>query len=494
MSKNPVDVDQNITLTHIRMHLYFSGIGGAGLSPLALLALDCGYQVSGSDAVLSLGTQAVQARGISITIGQSYQEIQSLHARQPIDWLVVTSALPPNHPHLVFAKENNIKLSKRHELINLVLSTQNLKMIAVAGTHGKTTTTGMLVWLFQQLGIPVSYAIGSNISFGASAAYQSGSRYFVYEADEFDRNFLNFQPYVSLVTSLDYDHADTYPTRESYLQAFADFIQNTQLNCHLYTDNPILSSQLADSLPTDILKTKIITHNPQSPESSTLSRNTHLQLPGKHNRANAYLALMTAWQVFTSDPESRTSSPQLSGINLSSTDPVQVLAPIFNSFPGTERRFQKLIPNLYTDYAHHPVEIAATLQLAKEVSGRQGNPKVVVVYQPHQNLRQHALDVRQGYKNCFQAADHIFWLPTYLSRENPDLPILSPAELVAELTDFQAINFNQYLSKPDRHLDLVQLDAQLAQAISHHLDQQHLVVCMGAGDIDSWIRKIFCPS
>src|SRR5690606_5798559 len=109
-----------------------------------------------------------------------------------------------------------IKVAKRDELLARILHEKNLKLIAVAGTHGKTTTTGMMVWLLQQLGVPVSYSVGSTLSFGPSGKFDPKSEYFVYECDEFDRNFLHFHPYLSLITSVGYDHPDIYPTPENY--------------------------------------------------------------------------------------------------------------------------------------------------------------------------------------------------------------------------------------------------------------------------------------
>jgi UDP-N-acetylmuramate--alanine ligase len=210
------------------MHIYFSGIGGSGLSPLANLALDCGFEVSGSDREDSQNLEDLKNRGAKITIGQSTQEIEQTYQNQPFDWIVITSALSADHPHKLFAEQNQLKITKRHELINFILQEKNLKLIAVAGTHGKTTTTGMLVWIFKQLRIPVSYLIGTNISYGRSGEYAPDSQYFVYECDEFDRNMLHFKPFLSVVPSLDYDHPDTYKTEKDYCESFIQFFSQSQ--------------------------------------------------------------------------------------------------------------------------------------------------------------------------------------------------------------------------------------------------------------------------
>ena len=153
------------------MNIYFSGVGGVGIGPLALLARDLGYDVVGSDFVKSPYTDVIEAAGIPVYFEQTRNTIAKRHALQPIDWYIHTAALPLDNPELAFAHEHGIRTSKRDEFINKVIDEHKLKLIAVAGTHGKTNTTGMLIWAFKQLGIPVSYLIGTNISFGASGHY-----------------------------------------------------------------------------------------------------------------------------------------------------------------------------------------------------------------------------------------------------------------------------------------------------------------------------------
>lgn len=152
------------------MHIYFSGIGGAGISSLALMAKQAGYEVSGSDKQDNHNLHYLREKGVINThIGQSWDQIDKVHAAKPIDWFVYSSALPMEQPdadELRFCKEKNIKATKRDEFLNQLLEKKGLKMIAVAGTHGKTTTTAMAVWLFKELGVPVSYSVAGNISFG----------------------------------------------------------------------------------------------------------------------------------------------------------------------------------------------------------------------------------------------------------------------------------------------------------------------------------------
>jgi len=413
------------------MNIYFAGIGGVGIGPLAEIALDAGYKVQGSDKNESPLTRTLQARGVAISLSQDGEFLEAVHSETPIDLFVHTSALPPDHPELLLAKQLGIKTAKRDELLAHIIQEKNLKLIAVSGTHGKTTTTSMLIWAFKQLGVPVSYSVGTTLSFGQSGAYDSASEYFVYECDEFDRNFLHFSPYLSLITSLDYDHPDTYPTPEEYTAAFREFLSKSRHAILWKTDNTELGATAENAW---VLGDDEV---------------AQLHLPGAHNRRNGTLALKA-----------------LEYLHLANTG---MATAALESFPGSSRRFERLTDNLYSDYGHHPVEIAATLQLARELSDH-----VVLAYQPHQNVRQH--EIKNQYTDCFELADTVYWLPTYLSREDPALPILTPEELSAKVTN-----------KANVHS--AELNDDLWQAIRQARGEGKLVLLMGAGTIDGWARQ-----
>jgi UDP-N-acetylmuramate--alanine ligase len=446
----------------MKTHLYFSGIGGTGLSALAHLALDCGYIVSGSDNQESQNVTDLRSRGCNINIGQSLEEIKALYEVSKIDELIITSALPHDHPHLLFAKDNNIKVSKRHELINQILKEKNLRLIAIAGTHGKTTTTGLAVWVFKQLQIPISYLIGTNVSYGRSGEFAFGSQYFIYECDEFDRNFLNFTPYISLIPSLDYDHPDTYPTQKDYMESFVQFFDQSQ-NVLAWQDvetniNTVLN--LTNMSLKNMLKDKEIYFLDEKAENNQMYYQdaNWVKLPGIHLRKNATLVIVMLAMFFKEVDQNKV---------------FKALA----EFPGTERRFEKVGPNLYSDYAHHPTEIRATIQLAREllIDGQ----KLVIVYQPHQNIRQHQKDIQDGYKTCFELVDEVIWLPTYLSREYSDLAILTSQEILS-LSGLEN----------DPKFIIGDFDIATSVRIKNHLGKGDLVLCMGAGSIDNWVRQL----
>jgi UDP-N-acetylmuramate--alanine ligase len=428
------------------MHIYFSGIGGTGLGPLALIAKQAGFTVSGSDKQHSHYIDYLRTKGIeNIHINQTYNEIAAVHTRQPIDWFVYTTAVTSEQQdpdELRFCKEHHIRISKRDELLNHILTEKNLKLIAIAGTHGKTTTTAMAVWLFQQLSIPVSYSIGAKTPFSDMGLFDPNSEYFVYEADEYARNFLAFHPYMSLVTGVDWDHPDIYPTREEYDQAFRNFIAQSAWNIVWEEDITKLGLTSVEHLQrisiTDDLLNK-------------------LTLPGIVNRKDALQVIYAVHKI--------------------TNQPTDILIGHMNHFPGVSRRFEQIIPGLYTDYAHTPPKIRGALQVAKEVAGE----NVVVVYEGLHNTRQHF--IKKELVHMFDDVKQLYIVPSYLAREDPNLALLTPDDLRNLLS-----NDTQAKTTPS------QLDGALQQAIKSHLKNGELVLCLTAGggnSLDEWLRKEF---
>jgi UDP-N-acetylmuramate--alanine ligase len=421
------------------MHIYFSGIGGAGIGPLALIAHQAGYTVSGSDKKESQYTKYLQKHGIELHIGQEYEQIKQIHTTNPIDWLVMSSAIlleNPSHPELVFAKEYDIKISKRDELLNLILTEKNLKLIAVAGTHGKTTATAMLIWACQKLGLPVSYSVGAKTSFADMGHFDPKSHYFLYECDEFDRNFLQFSPLVSIITVVDWDHHDIFETRQSYKDAFRQFIDQSDQTVLFERDASYLE------LEDDASVTRI-------DQNDTLL--STIELAGQHNRQNALVVA--------------------NGLSHIIDTPLESILAQLSTFPGSERRFEKLAPNVYTDYAHTPEEISATLQLAEEISD-----SVVVVYEPLTNKRQHFM--KDMYSAVFQSAKKVYWLPSYLAREDPAQHVLTPEELIAHLS-------------AETHAEATDLNDTLFKKIEEHAANGDLVLCLAGGggnSLDEFLR------
>ncbi len=430
------------------MHIYFSGIGGAGIGPLAEIAMQAGYSVSGSDKRQSSYISALKRAGITnIAIDQSYEHIAQVHAAQPIDWFVYSSALvfeQPDAPELKFARDQHIRATKRDELINEVVTSKNLKMVAIAGTHGKTTTTAMIVWLCKQLGLNISYLLPAKTSFGPMGQYLSDSEYFIIEADEFDRNFLHFKPWLSVISGVSWDHHEIFPTRDDYKQAFLDFIHQSRHSLIWQDDAMYLGLGQA--------QTNITV---QSPDIKTIQAIT---LKGFYNR-------LDAWQA-------------VSALNMmTKTDQAKLMQSI-NLFPGLSRRMEQLLPGLYTDYAHTPEKIRGVMSVAKEMAA-ESKQNIIVVYEPLTDRRQHYM--LNDYRDCFDGATQVYWLPSYLAREDPNQRILPPSELIAHLSD-------PTIAQPAERSD------GLRRTIEAHLEKGDLVVGIagGGGDsLDDWLRDNF---
>ncbi len=426
------------------MHIFFSGIGGGGIGPLALIARQAGYEVSGSDKQQSAYTESLKKEGIDVQIGQTTEAIADLHARKPIDWLVYSSAIPkenPEHPELVFAEQHGIKHSKRDDLLNEILTAKKLKLMAIAGTHGKSTTTAMVIWLFHQASIPISYSVGAKIPFGPMGQYIANTEYFVYEADEFDRNFLSFHPYLSLITGVAWDHHEIFPTREDYNKAFTDFIGQSGWSILWREDGKALDLRASDQL------------------SVLEEHDAHIKkivLPGLENRQDAWQAVQAVHQL--------------------TKLPLDDLIASINQFPGLKQRMELLAPNLYTNYAHTPEKIMGGMHAALDIAkGKHQN--VVVIYEPLTNRRQHY--IKDQYTNSFDGAKKIYWIPTYLAREDPNLPVLQPRDLIP------------YLDDPSL-AQAAELNDDLLQTIHTHIKNGDMVVAMGAsggGSLDEWLRE-----
>lgn len=429
------------------MHIYFSGIGGAGIGPLAQIAHQAGYTVSGSDKQDSQYISYLRAHGVTnIHIGQSADNIAEVHATEPIDWFVYTSALPlenPNAPELVFCRDQAIKTSKRDELLNQILSDKDLELIAIAGTHGKTTTTALTTWLFTQLGEPVSYLLPAKTSFAEMGNYDPTSKYFLYEADEFDRNFLAYEPSISLITGVSWDHHEIFPTREDYQAAFCEFIDQSDTVFLWQDDADYLNLASNDTL------------NMLSVDDPHL---LDIKLLGFYNRLDAWLAIQAVHRV---------------------TDaPLEQLIELANGFPGLSRRMERIAPNLYSDYAHTPEKIRGAMSVASEMAAETGQ-KLVIVYEPLTNRRQHYM--LDDYKDCFDGAAHVYWIPSYLAREDDTQCIIPPSELISHL-DNPSIATAQ------------ERDDELKSIIRKHLDDGDMVVGMAGGggnSLDDWLRQNF---
>ena len=403
------------------------------MGPLALMAKGAGLTVYGSDLTSGPVTNELVNNGIKICLGDQDGEFLKARAKNDgVDWFVYTSALPANHPELLMAKKLGLKISKRDELLNYLIKKLKLKLIAVAGTHGKTTTTAMIVWMAKQLGIPMSYIIGTTLPFAEAGHYDPDSRYFVYEADEYDRNFLAFHPWLAVIPMVSYDHPDIYPTVEDYQAAFQKFEEQSENVIH------------GDGI------------------------DSKLTLAGEARRFDATLALDVIERIM----------PKPKGLMKIPGRQRKKLVELMNEFPGVGRRFEQISEGYYSDYAHHPEEVAATVEIAIEEAERRGLKGVVAVYEPHQNSRQ--IELVDRYKDVFQGLTRLYWVPTYLTRENPKLEVIQPKQFIDGLTNKKVA-------------EVAELNEDLATKLVDWHKKGYLVLLMSAGPADIWMRRVVFP-
>jgi UDP-N-acetylmuramate--alanine ligase len=387
--------------------VHFTGIGGSGMSGIARLFLGAGHTVTGSDRSENHNTEALRALGATVSIGHAAENLGDADA------LVFTGALWPDNPEYLLAVERGIPVLHRSQALAWLINSQRL--IAVAGAHGKTTSTGMIVTALLGVGADPSFVNGGVIqSLGVSSARGSGEL-FVVEADESDGSFLLYDTAVALVTNVDADHLDHYGSHEAFDEAFVEFTDKASELVVISSDDPgairvtgALRARSADKriltfgtdAAADVRLHSVVT---DGPVAFTVSWNgtdyaAQLRVPGVHNALNAAGAFAV-----------------LVGLGF---EPEAALAGI-ETFGGTERRFELhgvvRGVSVYDDYAHHPTEVAAALSAARSVLG---DGRLIAIHQPHLYSRTALMagDFARVYE---ELADETIVLDVYGAREDP---------------------------------------------------------------------------
>ena len=402
-----------------RIHLI--GIGGTGISSIARVLLEKGYTVTGSDRLLSPLALDLEIRGAHVYEGHDPKNITGA------DVVVRSSAIPDSNVEVIAARQAGIPVLKRSEFLGSLLAGHT--GIAVAGSHGKTTTTALLAFSLNRLGLDPSYIIGGVSKDLSGNAHAGKGNYFVVEADEYDRMFLGLHPGVIVLTNVEYDHPDCYPTPADYLQAFVDFIKTLTPNglliaCADYPRSTALvrskpeSAQaftygLSDASDLQAIRVKTNQNGGFDFDVTFLNSplcHVSLQIPGEHNVRNCLAVLAT----------------------LHSLDiPVVEAARAMSQFTGIGRRFEVIGEvggiTIIDDYAHHPSKIQATLSAARS---RYPGRRLVAVWQPHTYSRTKALAT--DFINSFANADVTVVTEVYPARE--PVEVFSSAELVQKMT------------------------------------------------------------
>lgn len=405
------------------MRVHLIGIGGIGLSAIARVLHGRGYTVTGSDLEPSTLTRALASEGIRVFAGHRGENVAGAdETEEGAQVLVIaSSAVPDDNPEVIEARRRGYSVVKRQEILNEL--TEGKTTIAVAGTHGKTTTSAMIAWILTEAGLDPTFIVGGILqNMGVNARAGTGA-HFVIEADEYDRAFLGLSPHVAVVTIIEHDHPDCYPTFEDYRTAFAEFASLIQDDGLLVAswDDPVARAIAEEQRDAgtevilygtndgaDVMSTSMRPNSAggmdflAAGERATLGW-VRLQVPGRHNVLNALAALATVRHL---------------GV------PFGLARGALKSFRGVGRRFEiKGVADgvvVVDDYAHHPTQIQATLETARRRFPRR---PLWAVWQPHTYSRTKAL--LPAFAESFAAADHVLVLPIYAARESDSLGISS---------------------------------------------------------------------
>jgi UDP-N-acetylmuramate--alanine ligase len=400
--------DPNLTLPDELGKLHFVGIGGSGMSGIARLFLEAGYTVTGSDVRHSANIDTLRGLGVTITVGHDAANVGDA------DTLVVTGALWQDNPEYQLALAKGLPVLHRSQALAWLI--KRSRLVAVAGAHGKTTSTGMIITGLLGLGEDPSFVNGGVIASLGKSSQTGTGELFVVEADESDGSFLLYDTAVALITNVDPDHLDHYGSLEAFEDAFVTFAREADEFVVVSSDDPgavHVTRRLREEAPDKRIVTfgeaedaevrvhSIVTDGPVSFVLRYRGEDyaARLRVPGRHNAINAGGAFAV-----------------LTGLGF---DPAAALAAIAE-FGGTERRFELHGTvggvSVYDDYAHHPTEVAAALSAARTVVG---DGRIIAVHQPHLYSRTR-LFAREFAETLEQYADETVVLDVYGAREDPE--------------------------------------------------------------------------
>jgi UDP-N-acetylmuramate--alanine ligase len=446
--------------------VHFVGIGGIGMSGIAEVLCNLGYTVTGSDVSDSANVKRLRDKGIKVAIGHRAENIDGA------DVVVVSSAIKRDNPELAAARAKRLPVVRRAEMLAELMRLKSC--VAIAGTHGKTTTTSLVASLLDAGGLDPTVINGGIINAYGTNARLGGGDWMVVEADESDGTFLKLPADIAIVTNVDPEHLDHFKTFEAVQDAFRAFVENIPFYgfAVMCSDHPVVQTLVGK-----LEDRRVLTYglNPQADvRLSDLDhrdgrshfavsfrdrdgRTTHeiadlaLPMPGRHNALNATAAIAVAHQLGIQD---------------------DVIRAALSKFGGVKRRFTRVGEwngaIIIDDYGHHPVEIAAVLRAARESAKR----KVIAVMQPHRYTRLH--DLFEQFCTCFNDADTVIIAPVYPAGEAP----IAGADRDSLVAGLRAHGHRQAIPLPGPE--------NLAGMIRELAKPGDYVVCLGAGSITQW--------
>jgi len=449
--------------------IHFIGIGGIGMSGIAEIMHNLGYKVQGSDLSLNNNTKRLELMGIKVFAGHEAHNISN------VSYVVVSSAIQNDNPEVQEAISKKIPVIKRAEMLAELM---RLKCsVAVSGSHGKTTTTSLVACMFESAGLAPTVINGGIINKKMTNAYVGSGDYLIAEADESDATFIKIPSTIAVITNIDPEHMDFYKDFDSLIAAFKRFITNLPFYGFgvLCVDHPVVRT-----LAEEITERRIITYGIESAdahirayniksdtksssfdveinlpniEGTTIIEQISIPTPGKHNVLNSLAAIAIGAELDFG---------------------IKAIKNGFKHFEGVKRRFTKVCEyngaEIIDDYAHHPVEIKATLATAKSIAEKRKS-KVIAIFQPHRYSRVH--DLFDDFTTCFTDADKIYMLDIYGAGEDKIEGITSSALIEKMVSSGTSVKF---IANHEDIASIIRADAKNGD----------LVLMMGAGSISSW--------
>ncbi|MEJ7934017.1 UDP-N-acetylmuramate--L-alanine ligase [Sphingobium sp. AN558] len=449
--------------------IHFIGIGGIGMSGIAEVMHNLGYKVQGSDVAEGYVVEGLRAKGIAVMIGHRAENLGDAAV------VVTSTAIKRGNPEVELALENRVPVIRRAEMLAELMRLKST--VAIAGTHGKTTTTSMVAALLDAGGVDPTVINGGIINSYGSNARLGNSDWMVVEADESDGSFLRLDGTIAVVTNIDPEHLDHYGSFDRVKDAFVEFVGNVPfygaaLLCLDHPEVQAILPRVQDrrivtygfSAQADIRGENVVSFpggnrfDVQIRERDGSTRRIEgieMPMPGRHNVLNAMAAIGVALHMGIEDATIQTG---------------------FAKFGGVKRRFTKVgeipagagIATVIDDYGHHPVEIKAVLAAARE--GARG--RVIAVVQPHRFTR--LRDLMDDFQQAFNDADVVFAAPVYTAGEQP-IEGVDSAALVAGLK-----------RRGHRHAATIEGPEALATALAADVHADDMIICLGAGDITKW--------
>jgi UDP-N-acetylmuramate--alanine ligase len=446
--------------------VHFVGIGGIGMSGIAEVLANLGYTVTGSDVAESANVKRLREKGITVAVGHDAQNVDGAHV------VVVSTAIKRDNPELIAARAKRLPVVRRAEMLAELMRLKSC--VAIAGTHGKTTTTSMVATLLDAGGLDPTVINGGIINaYGTNARLGAGD-WMVVEADESDGTFLKLPADIAVVTNIDPEHLDHFKTFDKVKKAFGNFVNNVPFYgfAVMCTDHPEVQALVGRTEDRRIItygenpqadaRLDGLDHHDGHSQFSVVIRgrngekphtiaNLKLPMPGRHNALNATASVAVAHALGISD---------------------EMIRKALAGFGGVKRRFTKTGDwngvTIIDDYGHHPVEIAAVLRAARESS----KGKVIAVMQPHRYTRLHELF--EPFCTCFNDADAVIVADVYPAGEAP-IAGADRDHLVAGMR-----------ARGHRNVTPLESSEQLASLIKGMAQPGDLVVCLGAGNITQW--------